>query len=100
MDLPVPESENNIEALDGNAIAGQLIEVFGTEMTTVSGRCAACGQTAQIAELTVYSQAPGKVARCPTCAAVVIVLVDVRGEMQLHLDGFVLLDPPDAARRA
>ena len=30
-------------ALDGNAIGGLLIEVFGTEMTTATGICAACG---------------------------------------------------------
>ena len=32
-----------MEALDGNAIAGLLQEVFGTEMTTALGMCATCG---------------------------------------------------------
>jgi len=29
--------------LDGNAIGGLLIEVFGTEMTTAVGTCGSCG---------------------------------------------------------
>ena len=29
--------------VDGNAIGGLLIEVFGTEMTTAVGTCARCG---------------------------------------------------------
>ena len=32
-----------MDALDGNAIAGLLLEVFGAEMTTATGFCARCG---------------------------------------------------------
>ena len=31
--------------LDGNAVAGLLQEVFGTEMTTTLETCAGCGAT-------------------------------------------------------
>jgi hypothetical protein len=79
-----------MEALDGNAIAGPLYEYFGAEMTIAHGACAYCGQPAQIAELRVYRQAPGAVARCRTCGNVVIVLVAVRGRMKVHLSGFRL----------
>ena len=51
--------------LDGNAIGGLLIEVFGTEMTTATGTCASCGTVGQVAELAVYR--PGS---APWCAAV------------------------------
>lgn len=64
-----------MEPLDGNAIAGELFDHFGVEMTTVRGSCAHCGAVAQIAELHVYSRAPGSVARCPTCDEVVMVLI-------------------------
>lgn len=47
-----------MEALDGNSIAGELYEFFGTEMTTARGACAHCGAAAKIAELSVYSKAP------------------------------------------
>lgn len=64
-----------MEALDGNALAGALMEHFGAEMTAVRGKCAHCGAGALIAELVVYLCAPGGVARCPSCGGVVLVVV-------------------------
>ena len=63
-----------MDALDGNAIAGELFATFGHEMTTAVGRCASCGKRSAIAELPVYVSGPGTVARCPGCASVAIVL--------------------------
>ena len=40
-----------MEALDGNAIAGELYTAFGKEMTTASGRCMHCGARSEVAEL-------------------------------------------------
>ena len=68
-----------MEALDGNAIGGLLIEVFGAEMTTANGTCATCGAVMQVAELVVYLEAPGTVARCRTCESVLLVIVEARG---------------------
>jgi hypothetical protein len=70
-----------MDALDGNAIAGELFAAFGHEMTTVFGRCTNCGDTSAIAELRVYVSGPGIVARCPGCASVAIVLA--RGTARL-----------------
>jgi len=64
-----------MDALDGNAIGGELFAAFGREMTTVIGTCTSCGATSAIAELPVYLSGPGTVARCPGCASVAIVLV-------------------------
>lgn len=83
-----------MDALDGNAIAGALFEHFGVEMTTARGSCAYCGATAQIAELVVYSRAPGSVVRCPRCTNVLIVLVPTRDVPRVDLTGFELLDAP------
>ena len=80
-----------MDALDGNAIAGRLIEVFGAEMTTATGVCAGCGARRQVAELTVYVQAPGAVARCPTCEAVVMVFTKIRGINCVDLRGIEML---------
>ena len=88
-----------MEALDGNAIAGQLFECFGTEMTTATGACAHCGARAMIAELKVYSRAPGSVVRCPSCGAVVIVLVEVRGVTRIDSGGFRFDDPPPSSQQ-
>jgi hypothetical protein len=83
-----------MEPLDGNAIAGELFVAFGTEMTTAVGTCRACGATSQIAELRVYSRAPGTVVRCPSCGGVVMVLVAIRGTSRVAIAGFDLLDAP------
>jgi hypothetical protein len=82
-----------MEALDGNAVAGALWEVFGTEMTTVSGTCAHCGAVAQIGELVVYDRAPGAVIRCRQCGQVVMVLISVHDRMRLDRSCFALAAP-------
>ncbi len=82
-----------MDALDGNAIAGQLYEYFGMEMTTASGACAHCRTVARIAELSVYLRAPGAVVRCRSCGNVVMVLVTIRGIPRINLDRFELLEP-------
>jgi hypothetical protein len=87
-----------MDALDGNAIAGELFECYGREMTTAMGACAHCGAVSAMAELMVYGRAPGAVARCRSCGSVVMVLVRVRGEARVHADGLRLLDSPGSAR--
>jgi uncharacterized Zn finger protein len=83
-----------MEALDGNVIAGSLLEHFGVEMTTAFGSCGHCGASSQIAELVVYARAPGSVVRCPSCGQVVMVLVSVRNELRVELTALRLIDTP------
>jgi hypothetical protein len=80
--------------LDGNAVAGLLLEVFGTEMTTARGICAGCSAEDQLGGVRVY-RAAGYVLRCPHCEAVLAKLVtdgsrawiDLRGLRSLELGG-------------
>jgi len=88
-----------VEPLDGNAIAGELFNLFGQEMTTVAGTCRHCGAVALIAELRVYAQAPGAVVRCRRCGQVVFVVVDIRGETRINLDQFELEWPTERPSR-
>jgi hypothetical protein len=81
-----------MEALDGNAIGGLLLEVFGAEMTTATGTCGHCGAVAQVAELVVYLQAPGTVVRCRSCESVVMVIAEVRGIKCVDLRGLAVLE--------
>jgi hypothetical protein len=81
-----------MEALDGNAIAGMLFEYYGAELTTATGACAHCGAVNQIAQLRVYSRAPGAVARCQACGNVVIVLVSIRDSLRVDMGGFRLFE--------
>jgi len=78
-------------ALDGNAIGGLLIEVFGTEMTTAAGTCAACGAVRAVAELAVYRPALGTVVRCRACDAVLMTFVQIRGVTCVDLLGLASL---------
>ena len=80
-------------ALDGNAIAGTLVAVFATELTTAVGTCASCGTRSLVGELAVYLRGPGTVVRCRHCAAVVMVIVEVRGVSGVDLRGLEALEP-------
>jgi Family of unknown function (DUF6510) len=79
------------DTLDGNAIGGLLLDVFGTEMTTVTGRCGSCGTASLVAEFTVYLRAPGTVVRCPTCTAILMVFVSARDRNCVDLSGLAEL---------
>ena len=80
--------------LDGNAIAGLLADVFGEEMTTAIGTCAACGASAEVATFAVFTRAPGTVARCRACASVLMVLVTIREITCVDVHGLALLERP------
>jgi Family of unknown function (DUF6510) len=77
---------------DGNAIAGQLYEVFGTEMTAATAVCGNCGASGRVAELAVYLRAPGVVGRCRQCSAALIVLVAVGKTTCVDLRGVASLE--------
>ena len=76
-----------MDAVDGNAIAGELYARLGREMTMASGRCRGCGATTVVAELRVFVSGPGSVARCPSCGAVMLVVVAARGSVLDMTDG-------------
>jgi hypothetical protein len=81
-----------MDALDGNAIGGLLHEVFGTEMTAATATCASCGATGPVALFTVFLRAPGTVARCRVCSAVVMVIVRAKGMNCVDLRGLARLE--------
>jgi DNA-directed RNA polymerase subunit RPC12/RpoP len=86
-----------MDAVDGNAIGGLLIDVFGTEMTAARSTCATCGATRPVAELVVYRQAPGTVVRCRTCGSVLMVLVRRADVTSVDLSGLASLSQPGSA---
>jgi hypothetical protein len=72
------------QMLDGNALAGPLAEIFLGEMTMARATCAACGSVREVGSLSVFMTAPGTVARCPDCDAVLMRVV--RGERRIWLE--------------
>ena len=79
--------------LDANAVAGVLMEIFGTEMTSAPTECAHCGAEGEVGTLLAFTQAPGIVLRCPACENVVVRItqtpdafyIDARGAVYLRL---------------
>jgi hypothetical protein len=80
-----------MEAVDGNAIGGLLQQVFGTEMTGAPCVCGNCGDARPVAELAVYLEAPGTVARCRTCDSVLMVFVTAHDRTCVDLQGLAVL---------
>jgi predicted RNA-binding Zn-ribbon protein involved in translation (DUF1610 family) len=62
---------------DGNAIAGLLEEIFGTEMTATMRTCQSCGEAHPIGEHLLYRGA-GLVLRCPNCGDIAAAIVAQR----------------------
>jgi hypothetical protein len=88
------------DALDGNAAAGVLADVFAAEMTVARATCAGCGDTRAIAELRAYVRAPGIVLRCRICATAEVRIVRAQRRVWLDLSGVRVLEldvPEDAA---
>lgn len=78
--------------VDGNALGGLLMEVFGREMTDADGCCATCGSVRPLGAMLVY-RGPGDTVRCPTCDSVVVVLVTIRERTRVHLGALRWLEP-------
>ena len=60
--------------VDGNAIAGVLVEALGTEMTDAPRGCQSCGVVSAVGEHLVYLGA-GYVLRCPACGDLALRIV-------------------------
>jgi hypothetical protein len=79
--------------LDGNAVAGDLAELFGFEMTATVHRCAHCGNVGQMGTLLAWTQGPGITLRCCICRDVVVrivrtptrTLIDVSGAAYVEI---------------
>jgi Family of unknown function (DUF6510) len=84
-------NSHTYDYLDGNAAAGELTEIFATDITAAVGQCAHCGATRRFAEAHLYMQAPGFVARCSVCQHVLLRLVNAGQRVFLDLRGLTCL---------
>jgi ribosomal protein S27E len=80
--------------LDGNVLAGPLMEVFRVDMTMATGECTGCGDTSVLAKAMVYVDAPAWIVRCHVCDAVLLTLAHTPDGMRFDLRGLVALDVP------
>jgi hypothetical protein len=82
--------------LDGNAAAGLLQEVFGTEVTVAHGTCDGCGAVDAVGALHLYRSA-GTVLRCPQCDNALILIVEGHERIWIDLRGLRSLEVPFSA---
>jgi hypothetical protein len=82
---------NTALMVDGNAVAGQLLDVFGRDMTMAMARCAACASEAPMGTLMAFTHSPGVVLRCPTCQAAVARIVETPAAIYIEARGATFL---------
>jgi len=78
--------------VDGNALAGQLSDLFAFDLTTAIGRCINCGTSGMLGAAMVYQAGPGTVARCPHCGAVLATIVESGDKIWLSLAGLTAIE--------
>lgn len=86
------EMDTNTEMmLDGNALGGMMLNMFGVEMTASETECAHCGTANEMGALLVFNQAPGIIVRCPACSQVMVRMVQTPTAIYLDARGAVYL---------
>lgn len=74
-------------AVDGNAVAGSLAEIFAVDVTSVRVTCNHCGATNPLADEKAYVRGPGSVLRCAGCTSIVGRFAKARDAVWLDLRG-------------
>lgn len=80
--------------LDGNAMAGDLREIFAVDVTSAMVTCGSCGNEDAVATLRLWMPSAGQVARCGKCDHVVLRIVRAPDRVYLDLRGAVRLEVP------
>ena len=74
-------------ALDGNAAAGLMCELFAFDLTTARLTCDGCGAASEVATARVYGGTMGAIFRCVHCDLAVIRLVKTPAGYFLDMQG-------------
>ena len=69
--------------LDANAVAGDLYELFGVELTAVLHQCASCGNRAAVGTLRAWTRGPGTVLRWSRTSSGMV--LDLRGAARIEV---------------
>ncbi|MDT0143683.1 DUF6510 family protein [Microbacterium sp. PRC9] len=78
-------AENAASVVDGNAAAGLLWDVFGTDVTALVGVCGGCGDAAPLAEAVVEIDETAAIVRCRSCTHTLFTVLRDGDEMRLVL---------------
>lgn len=77
----------DMSALDGNAAAGLLRELFALDVTVARFTCAECGAVGEVGAARVYGGTMGAIFRCVACDGVVLRLVRTPAGLWLDMQG-------------
>ena len=78
--------------LDANAVAGDLAELLGFEMTAAAHRCGHCGNVAQMGTLLAWTHGPGIILRCSICRDVVVRVVRTPSRTFVDVSGAAYME--------
>lgn len=82
---------NTALMVDGNAVAGELEQIFGRDMTVAVARCAGCARDSAMGALMAFTRGPGVVLRCPACQQAVARIVETPTAIYLEARGATFL---------
>ena len=57
-------------AIEGNAVAGSLANIFAVDVTDAEVTCAGCGATSPLADEKAHHPGAGSLLRCKHCSSV------------------------------
>lgn len=73
--------------VDGNAVAGELQQIFGRDLTMALMRCCHCAADTRLGALMAFVRGPGVVLRCPACETVIVRVVETPSEYYIDTRG-------------
>ncbi|MFJ6677878.1 DUF6510 family protein [Microbacterium sp. NPDC091382] len=73
--------------VDGNALAGTLVDVLGFDSTDAIGECAGCRHRSELARAHAFVTAMGAIVRCEACQGVLAVVVRTPTDVHVSLSG-------------
>ena len=82
--------------LDGNAAAGFLESMLGSDATISISICAHCGTHQEMGRLLFWNRGPGLVLRCSICRGVQVRVVRTPGGLRVDMRGVAQMRIPGA----
>ena len=86
--------------LDGNALAGPLLDLFTVDLSGAVATCLHCDATSPLGEQPLYADAPALVLRCRDCTGVLLRYSTGSGTLRADFSGLRLLVAPAPAAGA
>lgn len=74
-------------SLDGNAAAGEFMEIFTGDITDATVRCSNCDAVHAFGQLQAYLGGPGTVLCCDECGSMVARVATTESSVWLDLSG-------------